>query len=152
MSSTLLRRVIRAPRAQVYRALIDGPSVAIWMVPDGMTSQVHCFDGSEGGAFRISLTYTDEGAGKTSGKTDTFHGRFDKLVPDSQVVQTVEFETSDPAMQGAMTITYTLVDFHGGTELVAVHEDLPAGLSPADNEQGWTMSLAKLAKLVESAA
>jgi hypothetical protein len=33
-----------------------------------------------------------------------------RLVPDTEVVQTVEFETDDPAMQGEMTITYTLAD------------------------------------------
>ena len=43
-------------------------------------------------------------------QTDTFHGRFVRLVPDAEVVQEVEFETDDPAMQGAMTITYSLSD------------------------------------------
>jgi len=33
-----------------------------------------------------------------------------------------------------------------------VHENLPPGLSPADNELGWTMSIAKLAALVEHEA
>jgi hypothetical protein len=33
--------------------------------------------------------------------------------------------------------------------LVAVHDGLPAGLSPADNETGWRMALAKLAALAE---
>jgi hypothetical protein len=28
---------------------------------------------------------------------DTFHGRFVRLVPDTEVVQVVEFETDDPA-------------------------------------------------------
>jgi hypothetical protein len=41
----------------------------------------------EGGSFRISLTYdAPTGTGKTSAQTDTFHGRFVKLVPDEQVV------------------------------------------------------------------
>jgi hypothetical protein len=30
-----------------------------------------------------------------------------------------------------------------------VHDRLPPGLSPADNEAGWRSSLAKLAALVE---
>jgi hypothetical protein len=36
-------------------------------------------------------------------------------------------------------------------EIVAVHDRLPPGLSPADNEVGWQSSLAKLAALVEAA-
>ena len=151
MSSTRISRHVKAPRAAVYRAFIDARAVATWMVPTGMTSHVHAFDGREGGAFRISLTYdAPTGTGKTTAHTDTYHGRFVKLVPNEQVVQVVEFETANPAMQGEMTITISLADADGGTELLAVHDRLPPGLSPADNELGWQLSLAKLAALVEA--
>jgi hypothetical protein len=36
-----------------------------------------------------------------------------------------------------MTITFTLADADGGTEILAVHDRLPPGLSAADNETGW---------------
>jgi uncharacterized protein YndB with AHSA1/START domain len=151
MSSTRIVRRVKAPRAKVYRAFVDAGAVATWMVPDGMTSQVHAFDAREGGRFRISLTYdAPTGVGKTTAHTDTYHGRFVKLVPDEQVVQAIEFETADPEMQGEMRITISLIDVEGGTDIVAVHEGLPRGLSPADNELGWRMSLAKLAALVEA--
>ena len=61
-----------------------------------------------------------------------------------------EFETADPALRGEMTITIRLADDDGGTKLLAVHEGLPPGVSPADNEAGWQMALAKLAALVEA--
>jgi len=150
VSSTRLSGRLNAPRAVVYRALIDADAVATWMVPTGMTSHVHAFDAREGGSFRISLTYdAPTGTGKTAAHTDTYHGRFVKLVPDQQVVEVVEFETADPTLRGEMTITLTLSDADGGTELVAVHDDLPPGLSAAANEAGWRSSLAKLAALVE---
>ena len=136
----------------MYRALLDADAVQQWMVPDGMTSSVHGFDAREGGTFRISLTYdTPTSAGKTDPRTDSFHGRFVTLVPDTEVVQCVEFESDDPALQGEMTITYTLAGADGATELTGVHENLPPGVSPADNEVGWRMSLDKLAALVERA-
>lgn len=147
---TRLSRHIRAPRSLVYRTLLDGDAVQQWMVPDGMTSQVHSFDGREGGTFRISLTYDlPTTAGKSDAQTDSFHGRFVTLVPDTEVVEVVEFETDDPTMQGEMTITYSLADADGGTNLTGVHENLPPGVSPADNELGWSMSIDKLARLVE---
>lgn len=151
MTSTRIRRHVHAPRAAVYRALLDAPAVATWMVPTGMTSHVHAFDPREGGAFRISLTYDAPTAtGKTTAHTDTFHGRFVRLVPDEEVVEVVEFETADPALRGEMTITFALADSDGGgTDLLAVHDRLPRGLSAADNEAGWRSSLAKLAALVE---
>ncbi len=62
-------------------------AVAMWMVPTGMTSHVHAFDPREGCSFRISLTYdAPTGTGKTTAHTDTFHGRFVKLVTNVQVV------------------------------------------------------------------
>jgi uncharacterized protein YndB with AHSA1/START domain len=151
MSSTRISLRVNASRASVYRALLDARAVATWMVPIGMTSHVHAFDAREGGSFRISLTYdAPTGTGKTTAHTDTHHGRFVKLVPNEQVVEVVEFETADPALQGEMTITITLADADGGTELLAVHDGLPPGLSAADNEFGWRLSLAKLAALVEA--
>lgn len=150
MTATRTTVRVHAPRATVYRALLDPDAVRRWMVPDGMHSEIHAFEAREGGAFRISLTYdAPTGTGKTTPHTDTFHGRFVRLVPDARVVQLVEFETTDPAMQGEMRISYTLADADGGTEVRAVHEGLPPGLSPADNETGWRMSMAKLAALVE---
>jgi uncharacterized protein YndB with AHSA1/START domain len=120
------------------------------MVPTGMTSHIHEFDARQGGSFRISLTYDEPtGTGKTTAHTDTYHGRFVKLVTNEEVVEVVEFETADPAMHGEMTITITLVDASGGTDLVAVHEGLPPGLLPADNVVGWRSSLGILAALVE---
>ena len=152
VSTTRISRHVLAPRAAVYRALVDASAVARWMVPDGMTSQVHTFEPREGGAFRISLTYdAPTEAGKTTAHTDTYHGRFTQLVPDERVVQVLEFETADPAMQGEMTVTYTLSDApegDGGTDVHAIHDGVPPGVSPEDNEVGWRMSLEKLAALV----
>jgi uncharacterized protein YndB with AHSA1/START domain len=149
--TTRLSRHIRAPRSRVYRALLDAEAVQQWMVPDSMTSDIHSFDAREGGTFRITLHYdAPTTAGKTTAQTDSFHGRFVKLVPDTEVVEVVEFETDDPTMQGEMTITYLLDDADDGTDITGVHEHLPPGVSPDDNELGWSMSMDKLAALVEA--
>ncbi|MGV3708852.1 MAG: SRPBCC family protein [Gemmatimonas sp.] len=150
MSTTRVTRHINAPRARVYATLIDAAAIAQWKVPDGMTAEVHNFDAREGGKFRISLTYeSPDHQGKTSSHTDTYHGYFRELVPDEKVVEIDVFETDDPTMQGEMTITITLEDANGGTLLTAVHEGLPDGVKPEDNEYGWSMSLGKLATLLE---
>jgi uncharacterized protein YndB with AHSA1/START domain len=152
--TTRVERHIEAPRSAVYAALLDAEDVQRWMVPDGMTSEVHHFDGREGGTWRISLTYDEPtGTGKTSSHTDTHRGTFVRLVPGTEVVQVVEFETDDPSLQGPMTITYSLADAAGGgTHLVGTHEGLPESVSEADNELGWSISLGKLAALVEERA
>jgi len=91
-----------------------------------MTCHVHAFDAREGGSFRISLTYDSRtGTGKTTAHTDTYRGRFVKLVPNEQIVEVDEFETDDSALRGAMTITITLEDAEDGIDLLAVHDGLP---------------------------
>jgi len=151
---TRVFRHLRAPRERVYAALLDPEAVKRWKVPDGMTCQIHSFDAREGGTYRVSLTYdAGSAAGKTSASTDTYHGRFVRLVPNRRIVEEDEFETDDPALQGEMTIIIELSDANRdgflGTDLVAVHEGLPRGLSRADNDLGWRMALEKLAALVE---
>lgn len=152
MYSTEVSRHISAPRAAVYRALLDADAIARWRVPDGMSSQVHEFDAREGGAYRVSLTYDGPtGTGKTEAHTDTYHGHFAKLVPGEQVVEVFEFETADPGLRGTMTLTTTLTDAAGGTDVRMVHQGMPDAVPPADNETGTRMALAKLARLVEPA-
>ncbi len=151
MSSTHVTRHINAPRAVVYRALLDARAIATWRVPTGMTSRVHEFDAREGGSFRISLTYDAPiRTGKTTAHTDTYHGHFVKLVTNEEVVEVFEFETTDPELRGEMTITTTLADADGGTDVLVVHEGIPSGVSTTDNETGTRMSLANLAALVEA--
>jgi uncharacterized protein YndB with AHSA1/START domain len=130
--------------------MLDPAAVARWKVPDGMRSEIHVFEPRQGGAFRVSLTYDAPGApGKTAGRTDTYHGRFLTLVPDELLVEVVEFETDNTELRGEMTITTTLTDAGVGTDVTMLHEGLPSGVPPEDNETGTAMALAKLAALLE---
>ena len=88
--------------------------------------------------------------GKSAPHTDTYHGHFARLVPDEQVVEVLEFETADPALGGTMTMTTTLTDAGGGTDVLIVHEGIPDIVPAADNETGTRMALANLARLVEA--
>jgi uncharacterized protein YndB with AHSA1/START domain len=115
-----------------------------------MTSHIREYDPREGGSLRMSLTYdAPAGAGKTTAHTDTYDGRFVKLVPNERIVEVVGFETADPALRGEMTITITLADAEGGTDVPGVYENLPPGVAAVDNEVGRNMSLEKLAALVD---
>ncbi|GAA2312493.1 hypothetical protein GCM10010234_66460 [Streptomyces hawaiiensis] len=142
---------VDAPRPAVYRALVSAEAIARWRVPTGMSGEVHEFEAREGGRFRVSLTYeAPDASGKSAAHTDTYHGHFARLVPDEQVVEVLEFETTDPALGGAMTLTTTLTDAEdGGTDVLMVHEGIPAAVPAADNETGTRTALANLARLVE---
>lgn len=157
MYTTRVAGHVNAPRADVYAALVDAEALAKWRVPDGMRSEVHAFDAREGGAFRISLTYdAPDASGKSEARTDTYHGRFVRLVPGEEVVEEFEFETGEARFHGVMRMTTTLTDTgagadgRGGTEVLVVHEGIPDGVPAADNETGTRMALANLAALVET--
>jgi uncharacterized protein YndB with AHSA1/START domain len=142
---------IDAAPSRVYAALLDPQLIPRWRVPTGMRCRVHEFDAREGGAFRVSLTYVaPDRAGKSSDHTDTYHGWFEQLTPNERVVERLAFETTDPQMQGEMRIVTHLAPEGSGTRLTAVHENLPPGVAPADNEAGWQDSLVKLAALLRS--
>lgn len=133
--------------------MLDASTLSLWKVPEGMALHVHEFEAREGGNIRISLTYdSPTQPGKTTAQTDTYHGRFVRLVPGELIVESDEFETDDAALRGVMTSRIELADAPGGTLITATHEDVPVGVSLADNETGWTMALDKLAALVERGA
>ena len=152
LAKTEVSQVIGAPAEAVYRAFVDPQMLATWLPPGSMTGIVHAFDPREGGAFSMSLVYpTDDHPmrGKTSDSTDTFRGRFAKLVPNQRIVWAVEFESADPSFAGEMTVTASLAPADGGTRITMLCENIPAGISPADNEAGSRASLEKLAALLE---
>lgn len=152
MYSQTANQLVRAPRSAVYAALLDPRATETWRVPDDMVARVAEWEPVEGGRFRVSLTYrAEDRTGKTEGATDTYAGEFTKLVPDEQVVERIEFETDDADLRGAMTMTWTLSEVEGGTQVDLLHEGLPDVVPPEDNATGTRMSLTKLAAYVEGA-
>jgi uncharacterized protein YndB with AHSA1/START domain len=143
------QRLVRAPRAAVYAALLDPRAIESWRVPDDMTARVEELEARQGGRFRVSLSYRDAGrSGKSEGATDTTVGYYAELNPGRQVI---EFESDDPALAGEMTMTWTLRDVDGGTEVELVHVGLPDAVPAQDNATGTRMALGNLAAYVEGA-
>ena len=150
--STQVSQFIKAPREMVYRAFIQPDAVESWLAPYNMKGHIEIFEPHEGGKFRMSLTYLDDKdrpRGKTSEDTDTSEGTFVELIPNQKIVQVFEFESDRPDMTGQMSITWSLADADGGTEVTVRMDDIPKGIRLEDNELGSNQSLRKLAALVE---
>ncbi len=145
---TVVSRVMNAAPEAVYAALLDADAVAAWLPPGPMRCVMHAFDGREGGAFRMSLVYPEgerSARGKTSEDTDTFRGRFVKLIPNELIVWVTEFESEDPAFAGEMTVRWMLASAGSGTDVTVLCENVPRGIRPEDNEAGCRSTLEKLA-------
>ncbi|MFF0865204.1 SRPBCC family protein [Nonomuraea sp. NPDC003560] len=144
-------RLIAAPPATVYGALLDRESLEAWLPPDGMRGRIERWDPRPGGGFRMVLTYLDptDSPGKTSDATDVVDVAFAELVPPERVVQRAVFEADDPSYAGTMTMTWHLAAAGEGTVVTVTATGVPPGINQAVHEAGITSSLANLASYVE---
>ncbi len=150
-TDTASRFVVAAPDA-VYRAFADAEALMAWLPPEGMRGRALEFDPRPGGHYRIELTYergtAPGGVGKTGDRTDVSKGRFLALEPGRRIVQSVAFESDDPAFAGEMIVTWSLAPAAGGTLVTVTAEDVPAGISEQDHRPGLASSLKNLARFV----
>jgi uncharacterized protein YndB with AHSA1/START domain len=148
-------RLIRAPAAALYRALIDPDALVEWLPPVGMRGELLAFDARQGGGYRMRLAYQNrpEGVrGKSSDDADLVDVRFVELRPDRSIVQSVTFDSDDPAFAGEMQVTWALRPAGEATEVAVTCENVPEGISAADHAAGLAASLSNLAALVERPA
>ena len=121
-----------------------------WLPPPGMRGRALEYDFREGGRYEIELVYEDESGdyGKTTGQSDVSRGKFLTLEPGRRIVQSVQFESDDPAFGGEMRLTWSLEPVDGGTRVTVVAENVPPGISARDHEQGLNASLKNLTQLL----
>jgi uncharacterized protein YndB with AHSA1/START domain len=146
-------RVVSAPPARVYAALVDDEALAVWLPPQGMTARFERFDPRPGGSYRLVLTYTDAsaatGKGKSTPSSDIVEARYVDLVLGTRVVQAVDFASDDAAFAGTMTMTWEVRAEAGGTRIDITADDVPDGISAEDHAEGLASSLANLAAYLE---
>jgi uncharacterized protein YndB with AHSA1/START domain len=140
---------IPAEPEAVYAAFADPEKLMAWLPPGGMTGRALAYDFRPGGRYRIALTYdasAPTGVGKTASRTDVSAGRFVSLDPGRTIVQSVQFESSDAAFAGEMTITWSFERTPQGTHVTVTAKDVPAGISREDHAAGLHSSLENLAR------
>jgi uncharacterized protein YndB with AHSA1/START domain len=144
-------RVIAAPPADVYAALVDREALTAWLPPDGMTARFERFDPRPGGSYRVVLSYTDASRnhGKATTDADIVDASYVDIVPGVRVVQAVEFASDDPVFGGTMSMTWEVTAVDGGTRVDITADNVPDGISAEDHAVGLASSLANLADYVE---
>jgi uncharacterized protein YndB with AHSA1/START domain len=138
----VMTRVFDAPRALVFKVVMDPKLVPQWWGPRRYTTRVDTMDLKPGGAWR----YVQQGA---DGQEFGFHGVYREIVPPERVVYTFEFE----GMPGHELLeTITLEDLGGKTRVTACDvfpsvEDLQ-GMLNSGMEGGATESWDRLTELL----
>ncbi len=151
MTTSIITRLIDALPDDVYQAFIDPSLLVQWQAPDGMTAKLHSFDPRPGGGYEMSLFYDDPAiAGKSRANEDRYTASFIELVQPRHIVESIIFDTVDPAAVEPMIITVDLESEGTSTRVTMTFDHLPPNVSPADNDLGTQQSLAKLARLIEA--
>ncbi len=141
-----LTRTIAAPRAEVYRALVDPARLLQWMIPPGCERHDAVVDERPGGRHRVEYLSSD-------GTKHAFDSVIQELVPDERIVLDFAFEGSEPGQRTDDTVLeLSLRDAHaGGTEIRLVHRKIT--LTPPFDEPsvsfGWNGALDKLEAVYE---
>jgi uncharacterized protein YndB with AHSA1/START domain len=139
--------MISATQREVYEAFIHPKAYESWLPPQDMTGQLLEFDPQPGGAFRMKLTYNDQGyahAGKTTEEADIAKGYFRELKPHELIVQAITFESDDQRFAGEMTMTWKIYPNNGGTMVSVECIGVPEGIGQEDHEMGLNASLRNL--------
>jgi uncharacterized protein YndB with AHSA1/START domain len=136
-----IERVVKAPRAKVYRAWLDPELLAQWMGPDDCSVLVANVDERVGGRHSVEMLDGD-------GHHQQFESVIEQLVPDQRIVLTFRFHPE--ADETLLTLTFADAE-GGGTVLRLEHERIT--LSPPLDDQsvdtGWSQTLAKLQALFD---
>jgi uncharacterized protein YndB with AHSA1/START domain len=151
MRTDTATRLVHASPETVYRAFVDPKALIEWLPPEGMSGRLLLFEPWEGGGYRIELALEGDGhkaTGKTTERTDITSGRFVELVPGRRIVQTVEFESADPAFHGTMVMTWSIDPAPEGARVAVRAEKVPPGISARDHRAGLASSLDNLARFV----
>src|SRR5262245_8875431 len=128
MAESTTSRLVRAPRAEVYRTVADIQALAKCLAPEGTTSRVLGFDR---GVLRMEIAPAPGPDG-----TRRFQLSIVGKRKDEAVVYGAAFETDDPSLAGEMRLHFLLEDAPGGTRVTVRHEGLPEGIRVEDNERG----------------
>jgi uncharacterized protein YndB with AHSA1/START domain len=116
-----ISRLLRAPRAALWRAWTDPALLAQWWCPRPWTTEVRAFDLRPGGGFHTFMR------GPDGGESDN-PGSFLEVVPGERLVMTwMLLADGRPATPWLpMTAVVTMADEAGGTRYVAtvMHADV----------------------------
>jgi uncharacterized protein YndB with AHSA1/START domain len=141
-------RVMRASPERVFRAFTDPEDLVAWLPPSGMSGRFERADIRPGGSYRLVLTHDEPGHGKTTDDSDVVEVRIIDVVPGESLTQAVDFDATDPAFAGTMTMTWRVIPHPDGARVEIRADDVPRGISAADHEAGITDSLDNLERLV----
>lgn len=150
-ASSHTSRIIRAPVHSVYRAFTEPADLEAWLVPSGMSGTLREFRPGVGGGYQMDLTWLEPAGdrGEAIEQEDHYTATFLELIPEERIVMAIDFESPEHRWAGQMTMTVTLEEAPGGTQVTIDFDNLPPAITAEDNEAGTRSALEKLGRYLE---
>ena len=135
-----LKRILLAPRADVYTALSDPGELAKWWGPRGFTAPSVEFDPRVGGSYRIAMQPPDG---------DLFHlsGEFREVDPPARLAYTFRWDPPDPDDRETL-VTLSLRDRGERTAVLLTQGGFATQERRTLHEEGWSESFARLEQVL----
>ncbi len=130
----VIRRLIDAPREEIFAAWLDPESIRQWMCPGDVTSAEAQIDPRVGGRFRIVMRMPQEDCDHT--------GEYTIMERPSKLAFTWISKNTD---HQPTLVTIELFDRGGRTELVLTHDRFPRKEAVEAHRRGWGAIVEKLA-------
>lgn len=136
----VMKRVLPASRATVYRALTDPRMLAIWWGPRGFTTPSIDIDLRVGGSFRIAMQ-PPEG--------ELFHlvGEFREIDPPVRLAYSFRWDPPDPNDRETL-VELSLEAEGNGTAVLLAQGEFATEARRVLHERGWAESFDRLADVL----
>lgn len=135
-----IRRVLPAPPSSVFEVVGTAEGLAGWWGPHGFAIPAIDFEPEVGRPYRIAMQPPD-------GELFHLEGEFTEVAPPRRLAYTFRWE--DPDREDVeTTVTLSLRDLGGETELTMEQGPFAAESRRALHEQGWSDGLDKVAALL----
>jgi uncharacterized protein YndB with AHSA1/START domain len=135
-----IKRLIKAPRDQVYAAWTDPAQLRHWFGPENVQTRDLVADVRVGGGYRWDITNAE-------GEKMTVRGEYRELTPGRKIVFTWQWDDDEVWENRTSIVTVELDDADGGTELRLTHVQLPSEPSRDRHTEGWKSVLDRLEEL-----
>jgi uncharacterized protein YndB with AHSA1/START domain len=131
-----LETVLEAPRARVFRALVDADELARWWGPSGFTTPSLDFEPREGRPYRIEMQPPE-------GEAFYLRGEFREVDPPKRLAYTFIWEDPDPDDQETL-VTLALGELGESTRLTLDQGPFATGGRLELHHDGWSDSFERL--------
>ena len=138
-----LERLIPSPPEFLFVLWVTPEELVRWWAPDGYVPTVHALEARPGGRWRVSMRSADGHEVATSGV-------FRTVEPPRRLAFSWAWEDAGGARGHETEVTVEFAPAPGGTRLTVTQQSFESEQARDNHLRGWSASLDRQAKIMES--